>query len=88
MPGPTVRPLHRHVVSESELPMNAELKLELSPHQQELILRGLRYVRSSVALDMVDYTPEVEAKRREQYAEIEELKNLIEGVATRSPATV
>ena len=68
--------------------MNAELKLELSPHQQELILRGLRYVRSSVALDMVDYTPEVEANRRKQYAEIEELEGLITGTAAGTPATV
>lgn len=57
--------------------MNAELKIKLSSEQQELILRGLRFVRSSVALEMVDYTPEVEANRRRQYAEIAQLESLL-----------
>ena len=70
------------------LPMNAELQLQISPHQQELILRGLRYVRSSVALDMIDYTPDIEASRRKQYDEIAELEGLLTGKAVRSTATV
>ena len=68
--------------------MHAELKVELSPQQQELILRGLRFVRSSVALESVDYSPEVEAGRRRQYAEIEELEGLLRASSVRSPATV
>jgi hypothetical protein len=75
-------------VSNSEDPMKAELKVELSPRQQELILRGLRFVKSSVALDMVDYSTSVEDNRRRQYAEIDELKDLLEGVESRSAATV
>lgn len=61
--------------------MNAELKIELSPQQQELILRGLRYVRSSVALDMQDYSEDVERSRKRQYAEIAELEELLAGAA-------
>jgi hypothetical protein len=68
--------------------MNAELKLELSPHQQEIVLRGLRFVRSAVALEMIDPTPETEASRRQQYAEIDELKELLEGRGARSAANV
>lgn len=88
IPGPMVcSHIDLHVV-QAKLPMNAELQLQLSPHQQELILRGLRFVRSSVALDMIDYTPEVEANRRQQYAEIAELEGLLTGKPARSPATV
>lgn len=61
--------------------MNAELKIELSPQQQELILRGLRYVRSSVALDMQDYSEDVERSRKRQYAEIAELEELLAGTS-------
>lgn len=61
------------------LPMNAELHLELSPHQQEIVLRGLRFVRSAVALEMVDPTPETDASRQKQYAEIAEIENLLNG---------
>jgi hypothetical protein len=68
--------------------MNAELKIELSPHQQELVLRGLRFVRSAVALEMIDPTPEVEANRQRQYAEIAELEGLLSGSSPRSTAKV
>lgn len=68
--------------------MNAELKLELSPHQQELVLRGLRFVRSAVALEMVEPTPEVEEHRQRQYAEIAELEGMLRGRVSRTAATV
>ncbi|MFV0445847.1 MAG: hypothetical protein ACK5Q5_19895 [Planctomycetaceae bacterium] len=68
--------------------MSAELQLQLSPQQQELILRGLRFVRSSVALDMVEFTPDVEASRRKQYDEIKELVDMLEGRSACTPASV
>ncbi len=68
--------------------MASELKIELSPQQQELILRGLRYVRSSVALEMATPTDEVIENRKRQYAEIAELEGLLSGNAETSPATV
>ncbi|MEZ6067810.1 MAG: hypothetical protein R3B90_19340 [Planctomycetaceae bacterium] len=68
--------------------MNAEIKVELSPRQQELILRGLRFVRSSVALDMVDHTTEVAESRRRQYEELDELRQLLAGSESRSAASV
>lgn len=68
--------------------MNAELKIELSPHQQELILRGLRFVRSSVALDMTDYSDDVAQSRRRQYADIAELEGLLNGASNGAAASV
>ncbi len=55
----------------------------LSSEQQEILLRGLRFVRNAVALEMLDYTPQVDADRKRQYAAIAELEAMITG---RSPA--
>lgn len=51
--------------------------LELTRDQQDLLLKGLRFVRSAVALDMQEYTPDVEAERRRQYDQISELETLL-----------
>jgi hypothetical protein len=57
-------------------PMN-ENRLELTRDQQELLLQGLRFVRSSVALDMRDHTVEYDAERRRQYDRISRLEALL-----------
>jgi hypothetical protein len=51
----------------------------LSSEQQEILLRGLRFVKNAVALEMIDYTPQVDADRKRQYAAIAELEALING---------
>ncbi len=68
--------------------MNAELKIELSPEQQKLLLRGLKFVRSSVALEMRDFTEEFDAKRKQQYQELDTLESLLMGAGSHSTATV
>ncbi len=60
---------------------------ELTRDQQEILLQGLRYVRSSVALDMAEFSPEVDAERRRKYARISELETLLKGVPVTEPAT-
>lgn len=57
----------------------SELNVTLTRKQQELLLRGLRYVRSSVALDPVDWSEQVEAERMRQYSEIAEIEALLNG---------
>ncbi len=57
----------------------SELNLQLTRKQQELLLRGLRYVRSSVALEPMDWTEAVELDRRRQYNEIKELEDMLNG---------
>jgi hypothetical protein len=71
----------------SHLPMS-ERPIELTRDQQDLLLQGLRFVRSSVALDVQDYTPAVEAERRQKYARINELESLLRSAspAQASPA--
>lgn len=53
--------------------------MQLTRKQQEILLRGLRYVRSSVALDSVDWTEQVDVERRGKYAEISQLEELLSG---------
>ena len=60
-------------VIKSCLPMTQSF--EITREQQDLLLQGLRFVRSSVALDMQDYTPAVDAERRQKYARINELES-------------
>lgn len=61
-------------------------QFELTRDQQDLLLQGLRFVRSSVALDMAEYTPEVDAERRRKYARISELESLLKGVRVSEAA--
>ncbi len=63
-------------------------KIELTRQQQELLLRGLRFVRSSVALDTCDYSDAVDAERRRQYAELNELESLVKCVPVSETARV
>jgi len=51
----------------------------LSSEQREILLRGLRFVRNAVALEMIDYTPQVESDRKRQSAAIAELEAMIHG---------
>jgi hypothetical protein len=60
--------------------------LSLSPEQQEILLRGLRFVRNAVALEMLDYTPQVDADRKRQYAAIAELEAIISGKGAAATA--
>lgn len=73
--------------SKAYLPMS-ERPVELTRDQQDLLLQGLRFVRSAVALDMQDFTPAVEAERRQKYARISELESLLRSSlsAEASPA--
>ncbi|MEZ5942316.1 MAG: hypothetical protein R3C18_13065 [Planctomycetaceae bacterium] len=57
----------------------SDLTLQLTRKQQELLLRGLRYVRSSVALDAQDWTEQVELERRQRYDEIGALEEMLNG---------
>lgn len=67
-----------YAVKNSCLPMSQSL--EITRDQQDLLLQGLRFVRSAVALDMQDYTPAIEAERRQKYARINELESRLKSV--------
>lgn len=63
--------------------MNETITLELTKDQKEILLRGLRFVRSATMLDINDNpTNESEEERR---AELRKVTELTEHV-TRAPA--
>ena len=61
--------------------MSENITIELSPEQREYLLAGLRYVRSSIALEIVDWTPEVEEQRDQKYALLDNLESMLNGVS-------
>lgn len=50
-------------------------QLELTDRQRELLLRGLRYVRSSRMLEIRDTPDKIAAERQD---ELKEIRNLVE----------
>ncbi len=73
------------------LPVNLmnSMHIELTPKQQEILLRGLRFVRSAVALDMPPFfTDKFEADRHGQYADIAEVESLVAAAAIRQTVSV
>ena len=59
--------------------MGENLTVGLTNDQRELLLRGLRYVRSAVLLEMDEPTPEFVAGRTSQLHEIESLVEQLNG---------
>ena len=59
--------------------------LELTPKQHELVLRGLKFVRSSVALGMNVPTDDVESSRNDEYAALDELESRLQSAAPNKP---
>ncbi len=66
----------------------SEMTLELTQRQHEILLRGLRYVRSAVALDAIDWTETVEAERKQQYAEIAQIETFVNSIKVSEKAAV
>ena len=60
--------------------MSETLSVGLTEQQREILLRGLRFVRSAVALEVYDSTPETDAERKNKLREIRQLAEYLEGV--------
>ena len=65
--------------------MSETLTVGLTKDQREMLLQGLRFMRSSVLLDLRDPTPEADEDRRAQLQKIESLSEQLNG--TRATAT-
>ena len=66
--------------------MNETLTIGLTKQQRDLLLRGLRYVRSSVLLEPRDPSPEVDTDRRSQITEIADLVRTLSGAESKTAA--
>ncbi len=59
--------------------MSETLTVGLTTKQREILLRGLRFVHSAVALEIREPSPEVDADRATQLQEIGQLVRELEG---------
>ena len=64
-------------MSKVNCPVMTQDTLELTEKQQEILLRGLRFVRSAVAMEAREPSDDVVADRQQNYEEIERLESLI-----------
>jgi hypothetical protein len=60
--------------------MSETMNVGLTEEQREILLKGLRFVRSAVALEVYDSTPETDAQRSSRLREIRQLAEYLEGV--------
>jgi len=68
--------------------MNDTMSVELTDQQREILLKGLRYVRSSVMLEIHEPSPERERQRAEKLEQINALVQQLTGSVRPSPARV
>jgi hypothetical protein len=66
--------------------MSERITIQLDPRQREYLLDGLRYVRSSVALEIIDWSEEVENQRQRQYEDLDRLEDMLNGVTSGQKA--
>ncbi|MDA0833601.1 MAG: hypothetical protein O2955_05885 [Planctomycetota bacterium] len=60
--------------------------MELNEQQREVILQGLRYVKSSLRLDVYDPTPELVEKRQRSLQEVFDLETQLQTSRTGGSA--
>lgn len=71
------------------LPMSEKLNVELNDRQRELLLRGLRFVRSSRMLEFRDSSDITDDERKVELSEIRQLVEMLDVKSRRSePAAV
>ncbi|MCA9035209.1 MAG: hypothetical protein KDA91_08770 [Planctomycetaceae bacterium] len=58
--------------------MDSIFQVELTPHERDVLLRGLRYVRSAIMLEQRDPTPEDSDRRTGMLDEIQLLRQRLE----------
>ena len=60
----------------------------LTKDQIDLVLRGLRFVRSSISMELLDYSDETASRRSQQLREVDSLVRQLNGQAERVAAGV
>ena len=65
-----------------------EINFEFTDKDRDVLLRGLRFVRSSIMLETRDPTPEDEAKRGEQLRDIANMVDRLKAAPSMSTADV
>jgi hypothetical protein len=61
--------------------MNETMNVGLNLHERDLLLRGLRFVRSDIMMEMIDPTPDSRQERSEKLHVVETLMSQLNGTA-------
>ena len=61
--------------------MNETMNVGLNTNERDLLLRGLRFVRSDIMLEMIDPTPTSKQARSEKLHAVETLVSQLNGTA-------
>lgn len=61
---------------------------ELTTEQKSLLLRGLRFVRSSISMDLREPSKATDAQRAAELREVDDLVGELNGHAKKIPAAV
>jgi hypothetical protein len=57
------------------------MNVGLNPNERDLLLRGLRFVRSDIMMEMIDPTPDTKQERSERLHAVETLVSQLNGTA-------
>ncbi|MFP6763617.1 MAG: hypothetical protein VB858_08365 [Planctomycetaceae bacterium] len=68
--------------------MSELLTLELTAQQRDVLIRGLRYVRSSVMLSTQDPSPELDQARADELRQLADLTAILKGEAVKQETSV
>ncbi|MBD3672647.1 MAG: hypothetical protein HUJ26_03880 [Planctomycetaceae bacterium] len=68
--------------------MSETISVDLDHQERDILLRGLRHVRSSIALAVCDPTPESNRQRDEDLQDVEDLIARLSGSQKKSVAKV
>lgn len=68
--------------------MTDSQNLGLTNEQREIILRGLRFVRSAISMELLDPSEKTDSRRSEQLREVDGLVRQLTGSADRAAAAV
>ena len=68
--------------------MNQSIAIEFDKEERDLLLLGLRHVRSSIAMEVQDPTEENVRLRRDRIRDVEQLIARLSGAPTESTANV
>lgn len=59
--------------------MSETVQVELNKNDQDVLLRGLRFIRRSVMLEMEDRSPAMDAQRAKELQRIDSITEMISG---------
>lgn len=68
--------------------MTDSQQLGLTSEQREIVLRGLRFVRSAISMELLDPSEKTDSRRAQQLREVDGLVRQLTGNSERAAAAI